>query len=213
MKKSNIKLEIPSGIEQIGIFSDVHGNDENLSLMHNKHPEIKSWFCLGDAIDMNSERINYNKPTLRKMLKWNMSSIYGNHENEVIYSYNKLNMYIDEVSNSKNPNHLIDYLLNMPFSFKINFNGYIINLFHSTPLGVNEYIHPEENDESYFYKFNLEIIKSDFIFIGHSHKKFIKEINGIKVINPGALGLEEQSYCILNKLGIIEFLKIRALNL
>lgn len=60
--KTQKSIQIPDGISRIGIFGDVHGNDDNLSLMYNTHKDIEHWFCLGDAIDfIDPSKILYNK--------------------------------------------------------------------------------------------------------------------------------------------------------
>lgn len=149
--------------------------------MFNKHPEIEHWFCAGDVIDMFGKSWN-NIPTLRKMLKKKVVSIFGNHEAEILGSKLKIREY------EKEP-EILNYLTNMSFSLTIYFFGLIIDVFHSTPQGVNDYMHPDAPLQDYLDKFN--VLTSDIVIVGHTHKLYKKEFKSYKIVNPGALGMED----------------------
>jgi len=178
--------------QRIGFFSDIHGNDTNLSMMFKKHPEIKNWFCLGDAIDLLGAEHN-NHPTLRKMLFKNVVSIYGNHERDLLNNANLLRQF------SKEP-RLLDYIKSFSFSASITYFKMKISLYHATPEGVDDNIDLRSNNSIYEEKF--KDIESDIIFTGHTHEQFEKKIKSKRIINPGAL--EDGRYCLLDYLGNIK---------
>lgn len=60
-----MEIFIDDKVEQIGVFSDLHSEDDLFSLFMKKHPEIKNWFCLCDVVDMFAPNWK-NLHTLRK---------------------------------------------------------------------------------------------------------------------------------------------------
>ncbi len=67
-----------------GIISDVHGNISNLEKIFAAHPEIDTWFCLGDIVDFLEPHNN------RSMMDWwlehaaKIPLVRGNHEEMVV---------------------------------------------------------------------------------------------------------------------------------
>lgn len=137
------------------------------------------------------------------MLIWEMKSIYGNHENEISRESLKLVPYDDKDMEPNNPHRLINYLQEMPFSMRIYFNGFIIDLYHSTPKGVNKFILLDKNIAEFKREFDFENNTSDIIFVGHTHNQFEKIIDEKKIVNPGAL--VDGKYCTLERSGKINF--------
>jgi predicted phosphodiesterase len=70
------------------------------------------------------------------------------------------------------------------------------------PFGVNQFLSPEARLDDYENAF--QNINSDVIFIGHSHKQFIKNLSNKIVVNPGPLCDEKGYYCLINMDGNID---------
>jgi predicted phosphodiesterase len=187
-------LYIPDNTDVIGFFADLHANDLNLMNFLKQNPGIKHWFSVGDSIDMAAPKHD-NAPTLRIMRKFNIKSIKGNHEDFIIRSADIKKIIGDETD-------LIKFISDMPFTISIKFKNKIISLFHSMPFGVNQFLSPEARLDDYENAF--QNINSDVIFIGHSHKQFIKNLSNKIVVNPGPLCDEKGYYCLINMDGNID---------
>lgn len=194
MKNKTKKIiQIPEGIKRIGIFGDVHGNDDNLSLMFNTHKDIERWFCLGDAIELWGAKHN-NHPTLRKMLFKEVNSIIGNHERDLFNHIQLIKQFNDE-------QRLLEYLQSFQFCLEIFFGEMRLALFHASHESIDDHIGPRNSDFEYGIKFAE--VDSDIIFIGHTHVQYAKKLKSKKIINPGAL--ENGEYVILEKTVLLSY--------
>lgn len=191
-------ITIPNNIERIGFFSDLHGHDLNLIEMINTNPEIKYWFSCGDNIELFGESWN-NIPTVRLLKKHNILSILGNHEVDFLNNNSLMKIY------SKEPEY-INFISTLPFSLNISFSDFTITLIHSTPKGTHDYLNPDASEV--VFQSTFDSVSSSFIFVGHTHKQFIKHLNSKSVVNPGALQDNEREYCLFDKDGCIQFKKL-----
>lgn len=193
-------ITIPNNIDKIGFFSDLHGHDLNLIEMINTNPEINYWFSCGDNIELFGQPWN-NIPTVRLLIKNNIMSILGNHEVDFLNNNHLMREY------SKEPEY-IGFISTLPFSLNISFSDFTFTLIHSTPKGTHDYLNPDASEA--VFQSSFDSLSSKFIFVGHTHKQFIKYLNSKSVVGIGALQDNEREYCLLNKDGQINFKKLSA---
>ena len=187
-----MEISIDQEVEQIGIFSDLHAEDDLLSLLINKHPEITNWFCLGDAVDMFAPYWK-NFPTLRKIKHYKIHLIKGNHEEAM--SKEKYSKYF------KDEPELYKFMIGLPFSITIYFNNTPIELFHAGPETTFQFIDPRNKVDQFDDLFKS--IKSDLILLGHTHETYIKNSNKTYA-NPGSLKEDKSYFIITNRMEIIK---------
>lgn len=193
---------------KIAVFTDIHGNYEALKVIIEdiQKEKINNIICLGDTIGIGPNP----KECLDPIIENNISMTLGNHElyylNKELYS----TLTPEEIEHQKwvsstlNKSHY-EYLKNCPLSIeKEIFNKKLLF----------EHFLIKDKDNYPFYPIDItrksnikEIINNtpnDYIFIGHEHNHFEKNIDNKKLICLGSSG------CIKNnitKYTILDFNK------
>src|SRR5262245_51958618 len=79
------------------------------------------------------------------------------------------------------------YLNDLPTTSMFKLDGKRFLLVHATPRDpLDEYIPPDPDQ----WAARLAGIPVDYVCVGHTHTPFVLNVNGIKVINPGSVGLQ-----------------------
>lgn len=170
------------------LISDIHANKEALdAVLKVPHDEV---FCLGDIADYGpspAECID----TIRKN---GIEMVLGNHDAAVGtgidcgcgYKYKHLSIATREYTWESLTEEYLAFLRQLPFKVEKVIGGQRLYFTHGSPRSNFEYIRPDTPDDEV-----LEMIlgiDTDFIFTGHSHHPMVREIDGIKIINPGSVG-------------------------
>ena len=164
---------------RIAIFSDVHGNLPALELFLNITKDCDDYIFLGDAVNYGP----WGNECVRLIDELNpLAKILGNHDE----------CFINGVYTG---NHIVP----------ITFFNYCYEIFDSFEE-IDKY------SQSQIYKgFNLthtiddltifpdsDIILEQSHMIGHSHKQYILEQKGFKLISPGSIGQNRTNIDIIN---------------
>ena len=173
---------------KILLVSDIHGNKEALdSVLTIPHDKI---FCLGDIADYGpspAECIEY-------FMENNITTVLGNHDAAVGsgidcccgYKYKHLSMVTRDYTLDVIEEKHREFLRRLPFDFKTELGGKKIHMAHGSPRSNYEYIKPDTPETEVCEM--IKEIDSDFLFIGHSHIPFVREVAGVTIINPGSVG-------------------------
>jgi len=172
---------------KIGLFSDAHGNSIGLKIALDyliKKESIKKLFFLGDAGGYFSD-INEVINLLREN---NVFCLLGNHdamllgrqtidpEKEPIYK-----LITSQKRLSKNNQIFLNQQL--PFYSTIIDNKKFLFV-HGSPFDpLNTYIYPDYDLSSF------KELPFDVVFMGHTHRPFVKKINHLSIVNVGSCGL------------------------
>lgn len=79
------------------------------------------------------------------------------------------------------------YLNDLPTTSMFKLGGKRFLLVHATPRDpLDEYI-PAEVEP---WAVRLAGLQVDYVCVGHTHQPFVLDVNGIKVVNPGSVGLQ-----------------------
>ncbi|MEQ9285445.1 MAG: metallophosphoesterase family protein [Cyclobacteriaceae bacterium] len=165
------------------IFSDVHGNLVNLQDFFEcaQFLKVDQYVCLGDVC-------NYYPDTLEvidAIIERNVICIQGNHDlmytssHEISGEKKKQYNYSELIFNSYKH---ISFLSSLTSKLEVTMNSSVL-FCHGSPLDVHEYVYPD-SDLSKFSN-----VPNDIIFMGHTHRQFIKEINGKVFCNVGSIGM------------------------
>lgn len=172
---------------RIGVISDIHGNCDALDaiLYIFKKEKVKKIICLGDMIGYFHQSIE----VLDKLKNLKISAICGNHEAYLLgylsYSPERANIYNLEYVQKSISSTTLQWLSSLPKTLDLTIDGHILSFFHGSPWNPLEgYIYPDNQNFDDFLTVN-----SNYIFIGHTHYPFCKNINGKYIINPGSVGL------------------------
>lgn len=208
---------------KIAIFTDIHGNYEALKsiIEDTKKEKITNIICLGDTIGIGPKP----KECLDLIIKANISMILGNHELYYLLGSPLTNnlshhekLQIKWVKDSLNQKQY-DYLKECPLTITKRINNKELLFTHF--LIKNPQIPKDNslivNSNQDIYPFHsLSIIKnneidkiiktisSDYIFIGHEHNHFEKNIDNKKLICLGSSGCIKNS---ITKYTILDFNK------
>jgi predicted phosphodiesterase len=169
---------------RLGILADAHGNVEAIRLVLRVLVEAQAdlTYFLGDAVgyipdagvvsllygsDIRSVRGNHEDMLIRESASGEQEAIYRHRE-----TFSALNAFERQ------------FLLALPLRAKFQGDG-ITGLFvHGSPAHpLTGYVYPD-SDLSEF-----STVDADVIFMGHTHRPFIRQDNGKLFINVGSCGL------------------------
>jgi len=186
-------IDVSPAVARIGFCADIHGAYNRVLTLRDEHPDVGRWFCAGDVVDFR-KALHYNQPTLRVMHRLGIPSVMGNHG----YRFKEKHLHrLDEEARA--------YLAQLPFRLDVRFAGLRVRIYHATRESRESFALEWASAETLRTLFSEE--DADIIVLGHTHKPYMKRIDGTQFINPGALGVPEEnppSFCILDKDGSVE---------
>jgi putative phosphoesterase len=170
----------------IGIFSDAHGNllafEQSIRLFNRLG--VERLFFLGDAVGYYPD----GDVILSQLERLSVQCICGNHDAMLLgklpIDRMKDEVYgLEEQKQSIGKKH-IEFLQSWPLRREVLIDKINVLMVHGSPSNpLNEYIYPN-SDVEYFEKSSY-----DMIFLGHTHRPFIKKIGKTTVVNVGSCGL------------------------
>lgn len=169
----------------IGILSDAHGNIAafQAAIAHLRTLGAKSFYYLGDAVGyIPSLDVVDELMSMRKEVR----CIRGNHEEllfrddipprrEAIYQFKPLQKRLST--------NQINFIKSWPTHLQEVIDDISVLFVHGSPRDyTNEYVYPDTD----LKQFNT---CSSFVFMGHTHRPFLKNSNGTTFVNVGSCGL------------------------
>jgi len=94
-----------------------------------------------------------------------------------------------------------DYLRSLPQELRFKAAGKKFLLIHGSPLSIKERLTSDTPDKR--LRELSQAAKADVIICGHSHRPFVRELDGVYFVNPGSVGRPDDgdpraSYAILS---------------
>jgi predicted phosphodiesterase len=84
----------------------------------------------------------------------------------------------------------LDYLRSLPPSLEIEAGGTRFHLAHATPRDpIYEYLGAEAPESEWRSAVGDLAEKEEWLFVGHTHKPFVRRVGRLTVVNPGSLGM------------------------
>ncbi|MFB6174612.1 MAG: metallophosphoesterase [Candidatus Nanohalobium sp.] len=172
---------------KVGLISDIHSNMPALRevLSELKNRNVEKILCAGDLVGY------YTRPNevVEKIREEDITCVKGNHDQGVEggeFRFNpkarKALRYSKEKLNHENK----AFLRELDERKRIKLDNQDIFMAHGSPRRpVEEYVMPEDADKSSLSYFGE---KPDVVMLGHTHKAFSKEVEGVKIVNPGSVG-------------------------
>jgi putative phosphoesterase len=171
--------------EKIGVISDAHGNGPAFELAVKVLTDLGAtafWF-LGDSVGYIPSLSVLD--SIRAMGR-RIRCITGNHEKMLLHGgidADRDKVYqLSLVRSMMSPCQLSE-IESWPAMERLNSGGRRILFLHGSPLNVtNGYVYPD-TDLGIFFP------EADIVFMGNTHRPFIREDKGITYVNVGSCGL------------------------
>ena len=169
----------------LGIISDVHANLEALNavLTELSRAKVDIIISVGDIVGYYP----FPNETIDIFKKYNIKSIYGNHDKGVITRDLSLFDYHAKVAIEWTINTIthknLEYLKSLKATEFFFINDLKILIVHGSPYNENDYIYKKD-----LYPNILRDNDADVIILGHTHIQFIVEFDEGFIFNPGSVG-------------------------
>ena len=181
---------------RIGIFSDIHGNLPALQavLADVAAQKLETVYCLGDLVGYGASP---NEVTERIRTEA-MPTIMGNYDDGVGFDRDECGCAYREPIDRElgdrsfawtkarvTPDNKV-FLRTLLSELRFNANGKRVLLVHGSPRKMNEYLF-EDRPLSSFQRLAASS-NADIIVFGHTHKPYVKEVDGVMFLNVGSVG-------------------------
>lgn len=169
---------------RIAVFSDIHGNYLNLVSFFQsaRKLNIDKYVCLGDLLNYFPD----NKKVIDLLVQEKVLCLLGNHDRMYIEDCDKVEkkkLYNFDQYLFESEEYRI-YLESLPLKYEIVVKNRSLFFCHASPLDyLDTYVYPDSDLST------LNSIKADFVFMGHTHRQFLREYNNKVFCNVGSIGM------------------------
>ena len=176
---------------RILVISDIHSNSVALEAIREK---FDICFCLGDLVDYG--------PVPANCVQWIIDNkaevVRGNHDHGTAHSVAVVGdtgfRYLTSVTRplqwSALDTNQRKFLARLPITKRVVVDGVRYLLVHGTPRDpLDEYLRKDPAAWAEQVK-DLEV---DVVCVGHSHLQFDLDAGGVRILNPGSVGLPRDS--------------------
>jgi len=181
---------------RIGIFSDVHGNLQALEavLADIRACEPDAVYCLGDLVGYGA---NPNEVTER-IRRDGFPTVMGNYDDGVGFDRDECGCAYREDAERERGQRSLEwtkahttpenkaFLRTLKNEVRLQADGKRLLLVHGSPRRMNEYLF-EDRPLSSFQRLAASS-NADVIVFGHTHKPYVKDVDGVRFVNAGSVG-------------------------
>ena len=183
---------------RIAIFSDIHGNlqalDAVLADIQAQAPAPDAVYCLGDLVGYGA---NPNEVTER-IQREGCPAIMGNYDDGVGFERDECGCAYREEAERERGQRSLEwtkarvtdgnkaFLRTLKPEIRFEADGKRVLLVHGSPRKMNEYLF-EDRPLSSFQRLAASS-DADVIVFGHTHKPYVKNVDGVLFVNAGSVG-------------------------
>ena len=181
---------------RMGIFSDIHGNLPALQAVMADITEqrLTTIFCLGDLVGYGASP----NEVIERIRTEGMPTIMGNYDDGVGFDRDEcgcayrepVEKELGERSFAWTKTHVtLDnkaFLRTLLPDLRFNVDNKRVLLVHGSPRKINEYLF-EDRALSSFQRLAASS-NADIIVFGHTHKPYVKDVDGVMFLNVGSVG-------------------------
>ena len=181
---------------RIAIFSDIHGNLQALEavLADIQTQKPDAVYCLGDLVGYGA---NPNEVTER-IRRAAFPTIMGNYDDGVGFDRDECGCAYREEAERERGQRSLEwtkarvtaenkaYLRTLKPEIRFESEGTRVLLVHGSPRKMNEYLF-EDRPLSSFQRLAASS-QADVIVFGHTHKPYMKLVDGVLFVNAGSVG-------------------------
>jgi predicted phosphodiesterase len=173
------------------IITDIHANIDALQAIDEQFDNL---LVLGDLVDYGAapeEAINWVREK-------NAAAISGNHDFAMATGADCRSSPLSYALSVATRDHFrpllssdsMDYLRSLPAGSTYWAEGAAFHLIHATPRDpLFEYLNSDAPESEWLAAVGELADKEEWLFLGHTHRPFIKKIGRLTVVNPGSLGM------------------------
>jgi putative phosphoesterase len=181
---------------KIAVFGDIHGNIEALKASYQaaRTAGAEKIYHLGD-LGGYSPFVN---EVVEFLIRYGIEGVQGNYDETVANDREHCGCKAEDTVQEEMANKSFEwtkqhasqktkeYLRKLPFSISFLAEGKKVLLFHATPSKNNLYWYEERPEK--FFKEMAGKVEADVLIYGHTHKPYLKDLNGKIFINAGSVG-------------------------
>lgn len=178
----------------VGLIGDIHAEDTKLAhvITYLHAHNIRTILCTGDITDGSGD---VNR-CIELIQKHSIITVIGNHDQWVLR--NEMRYFSDATHLTDLNEQSRKFLQSLPTTIDLQIQGYTVLLCHGIADNTMNKVDPDDYGYAIESNFGLQkIIKSGkyrYILNGHSHKKMVKPVESLTIINAGTL-LHEHNPC------------------
>jgi predicted phosphodiesterase len=173
------------------IVTDIHGNIDALDAIEEQFDHL---LVLGDLVDYGAapeEAINWVREK-------DATVISGNHDFAMATGADCRSSPLSYALSVATRAHFrpllssdsMDYLRSLPAGLKYWAGGAVFHLIHATPRDpLFEYLNGDAPDSEWLAAVGELADQEEWLFLGHTHRPFIRKIGRLTLVNPGSLGM------------------------
>lgn len=180
----------------IAIISDIHGNLPALEAVLDdisQRPHDRT-YCLGDLVGYGA----FPNEVVDRIRTEAIPTIMGNYDDGVGFDRDDCGCaYRDEGEKARGQESLMwtrartsagnkEFLRGFVPEIRFEAEGKRVLLVHGSPRRMNEYLFEDRPDSS--FQRLAASSNADIIVFGHTHKPYVKEIDGVLFVNAGSVG-------------------------
>jgi putative phosphoesterase len=181
---------------RIAIFSDIHGNLQALEavLVDIAHARVDDVYCLGDLVGYGASP----EDVTQRIRTSGIPTIMGNYDDGVGFDRDECGCAYrdpnDEALGRRSlawtKAHTSDtnkaFLRTLHNEIRFDAGSTRVLLVHGSPRKMNEYLF-EDRPLSSFQRLAASS-NADVIVFGHTHKPYVKAVDGVLFVNAGSVG-------------------------
>src|SRR6188768_1438171 len=181
---------------RIALFSDIHGNIQALEsvLADIGAQKPDAVYCLGDLVGYGA---NPNEVTER-LRREGYPTVMGNYDDGVGFDRDECGCAYREQAERERGQRSLEwtkarvtpenkaFLRSLAHEIRFEAGGRRILLVHGSPRKINEYLF-EDRPLSSFQRL-AATSNADVILFGHTHKPYVKDVDGVTFVNIGSVG-------------------------
>jgi protein phosphatase len=173
------------------ILTDIHANIDALDAIDEAYDRL---LVLGDLVDYGAAP----EETVRWVSERNPIAVSGNHDyamatgadcrsSPISYALSVATReYFRPLLSAKG----LLYLADLAQQRTVNENGTTFYLVHATPRDpLYEYLASDADESVWRAAVGNLAEREEWLFVGHTHRPFVRKVGKLTVVNPGSLGM------------------------
>ncbi len=206
-KDLGIPLVEPQCPVKLAIISDVHGNMDALTAVLDDAREqgVGAFINLGDMVGSGA----YPEEVVRTLSGDHFVGVAGNFDLKVLErsraskkaSARSVKGTIIAAAARDLSKESLDFISSLPMELRLDICGKRLLMVHASPGNPREILGPAVPEER--LRELGRIADADIVLVGHSHRAFVRRVDGVLFANPGSVGRPvdgdpRASYAVMN---------------
>lgn len=181
---------------RVGIISDIHANITALEAVLDdlRQQNLEAVYCLGDLVGYAA----YPNEVIDRIRRDRTPTIMGNYDDGVGFDRDECGCAYRDPEEQRLGDLSLrwtqrtvtadrkEFLRSLPPEIRFAVDGKRFRLVHGSPRRINEYLF-EDRPLSSFQRL-AATSETDVLIFGHTHKPYIKRVDGVLFVNAGSVG-------------------------